>query len=445
MAEKFNSLRRSRGVASTSKGFTLVELLVVIAIIGILIGLLLPAVQAAREAARRMKCSNNLKQIALAIHSYAETNAESIPNNVNKSACCGLDSITVSMNGQTYVGSPAMRSSFKPDDGYFGGYSYLVMLLPYMEQNQRYETLMNEAVLPAYCKGEDNEVLNQLRMMAYGNPISGLSCPSDGQAMEFQRDFVFIDEGDTHAGTNYLASSGDWPDFNIAYCRSVTSGKREENLADGIGPAATYKNKRTAFPTYYTYKTLGSVKDGTSNTVAIGERPVGRAAAGNGSDIRTTLTELRSQSPAAVPGISANPANPGWQPTNCSTNGVEGKHWNTLTSGYNFTVMPGYSGIRWADSGAGCTLFSTILPPNSPACLASSATNYSGYQWRILQGVASFHPGGANVARFDGSTVFITDNIDCGDQTAPCNETGQSPYGVWGAMGSIAGSESKAL
>src|SRR5205823_956179 len=99
-----------------ARGFTLIELLVVIAIIAVLIGLLLPAVQKVREAANRIKCANNLKQLGLAIHVYADVNNGMVPPG---GGC-----------------NPYFDWSDTGDEG-----SFHVFLLPYMEQDNLYKVL----------------------------------------------------------------------------------------------------------------------------------------------------------------------------------------------------------------------------------------------------------------------------------------------------------------
>ncbi len=113
-------------------GFTLVELLVVIAIIGVLIGLLLPAVQAARESARRNACSNNLKQLATAVHNYADANAK---GGDNKLPYAGYHSdgksgnLLTHTNGNSGLNSMAWQSHV----------SWIVQVLPFLENAPLYD------------------------------------------------------------------------------------------------------------------------------------------------------------------------------------------------------------------------------------------------------------------------------------------------------------------
>ena len=132
-------------LANARSGFTLIELLVVIAIIGVLVGLLLPAVQQAREAARRSACSNNMKQMGLAVHNYADVNPEKFP---------------VGWVGEYEMGE------WHGDEG--EGHGFASRMLPFIEQNNVYKTI-----------NFGQQVSHSSNATARTTVISTFLCPSD--------------------------------------------------------------------------------------------------------------------------------------------------------------------------------------------------------------------------------------------------------------------------
>lgn len=203
----------------TSKGFTLVELLVVIAIIGILIGLLLPAVQAAREAARRMQCTNNMKQYMISVHNYHDT------NNCLPAARFALFNMTWSQGANS---------------GFAGNASATVALLPFMEQGARYDYV---------CETARNAGKGSACWFPNEDPISTLLCPSDSNASQ-----PCSHEGHARISIGTSLGDGGW------------HNNEEEAIELAEGRVAS-----RGFFAPYRWRNLSFVTDGTSNTIAISE------------------------------------------------------------------------------------------------------------------------------------------------------------------------------
>lgn len=200
----------------TYRGFTLVELLVVIAIIGVLIALLLPAVQQAREAARRMQCTNHLKQLILATHNYHDTHLV-FPVGVLQN---NLDSEFV---------NPRL--------------TWAIHLYPFMEQGNIYDQF--DFTQPGIMWINDPNSGGADRPVA--QVIATMQCPSDGMGASTYEHPSFV--GHVFARGNYAAFFG-----------NLTKGDARTLTADHLPAAFGYRPVK-----------MSSIIDGTSNTMAFGE------------------------------------------------------------------------------------------------------------------------------------------------------------------------------
>ncbi len=361
-------------------GFTLVELLVVIAIIGILVALLLPAVQAAREAARRMQCSNNLKQLALACHNYHDTHKVLPPLRVG-----------------TY--QPGNWSSGNYYRSTINALGWMVHLMPYYEQKTLYDQIMAGGTYSGRVVPPGGAYPVWSGYIPYRTLVPDVLCPSDGQGTK--KSSSQLGQG------NYVASTGD--QFYNTWGDQTTRGV--------FSPV-----KSTSFR---------DIKDGTSNTILLSEntiRPRGGAACVklHGCTVMESGGTL-----AGDGGPLACLAHKGPQSTLLGPINVAQYRGYTL-----------YSGGPWETS------FCTVLSPNSPNCASNRWTT----SWGLFP-PDSYHPGGVNTALADGSVRFIAETINTGvlacrdpSREDPCvhipNQIpGTSPYGVWGALGTKAGSE----
>ncbi len=215
-------MRRMTG----KKGFTLIELLVVIAIIAILIGLLLPAVQKVREAAARSTCTNNLKQMGLAVHSYHDSNNR-MPPNANP--------------GPAYNGSSANQ------------WSWMSQILPYIEQGNLYAGGLGTP--------QTTPINVQLGGVAIcSTQIKTFLCPSDPSSV-----IALTNRANVGAlamgSSNYKGVAGS----NWAWGTYTNAGPTGNTNGLDAGDGIFYRTDGTR------PLTLLGITDGTSNTLMIGE------------------------------------------------------------------------------------------------------------------------------------------------------------------------------
>jgi len=338
-------------------GFTLIELLVVIAIIGVLIALLLPAVQAAREAARRAQCTNNLKQIGLALHNYHSA-ANSFPPG---RMVPYLGNFTGSITGECYQGGIAVH----------------MHLAPYLEAGPLFAAFnfSNTRVRASGPTCLANLTVVQLRSNVF-------ICPSESRDPGVAN--IPINNYRYNIGVTICQSSA-WADSGASQAPWTANCLAEINGARG----GLFKEEGAV--------TIAQVVDGTSNTAAWSERIVG--------DAETSIFNR---------GDAHRPTSDQRRP-DLTTDQFIADCQGTLSTVTNQSPFYGLGAGSQHYANIEQTMYNHIFAPNSKTLDCNSGQSFHDSPNEVSTATASsYHPGGVNVTMADGSVRFVKDSTNVG-------------------------------
>jgi prepilin-type N-terminal cleavage/methylation domain-containing protein len=347
---------------ATKRGFTLVELLVVIAIIGVLVGLLLPAVQAAREAARRAQCSNNQRQLGLAVLNYDSA----------------FRSLPVTITGYGVPGNARVGG---------GLYSWLAMILPQVEQGPLFQGIDFSVPMTSVVANNPNYMrleiqANHRNAAAAAARIPTFLCPSDPWVQT------------TYAGSaapapgSYAGNSG-W----IRRTTGIMGDDPELRQSNGAMPIANPADTNLSW--YNPRIALRHFTDGASNTALISERNINSLVPVSGP-FGSTMSRGPENIMSYCGGSGASRSLPAWV-----------QYCGGVT-----VPDPAYSaphGKAWISGlTVAANLYMHVTLPNTRNCHV-----YGGEgNGNNMVSASSFHGSGVHVAFTDGRTSFMSNNVE---------------------------------